>query len=371
VTEYSLPKEVVVIGRERAKQLFAWPINVQSPEHELPEQTVAWWLSESLRRDNISDTTLTIAHQGDDIAVSLVGRSAAKYARRIEQFLDVGDKAYAGILKLREAHVWQDEWRFLLPLGLPMVNYRSIQLLHFPPIAVLTAYADYLKVPTTVRWSEMLARNGASDTDIYQAIADIAPIAMPETNEFESIPLVYDVTFKAYIDALLEFWAGDENRPRPMVAFGGPVRNYISNHYLDGRDFPVLRYEKIKLANGIEVPTLAANHPSKFYLAITNDALKSSQDWEDREKIKAAVCLGMKITREDLIAAGWQVLMAEGDADGEATLSYCKELWGDKKKNREICQIVIEQGGWPPILRGNALAADMCDVDFDICKGMT
>lgn len=367
MTEYALPRAMVVVGRKRAKQLFSWPINVQS--NELPEQTVAWWLSESLRRDNISDTTISVAPQGDDIAVSLVGLNAAKYARRIKQFLDVGDKAYAGVLKLQEAHVWNDAWRFLLPLGLPLVNYRSIQLLHFPPIAVLTAYADYLKVPTTARWSELLARNGAWDTDIYQAIADIAPVAMPETNEFDTIPLVYDVTFKAYIDALLEFWVGDENRPRPMVAFGGPVRNYISNHYLDGRDFPVLRYEKIKLANGVEVPTLAANHPSKFYLAITQSILKTSQDLSDPQKIKAAVCQGIEITRQDLIAACWQVLMAEGDGDGEATLDYCKERWGNKKKNREICQIVVEQGGWPPILRGNALAADLSNVDFDICKG--
>ena len=71
MSEYALPKpEVIVIGRERAEQLFAYPINIQTPE--LLEQTVAWWLSESLRRDNISDITLTIGHQGDDIAVSLV-----------------------------------------------------------------------------------------------------------------------------------------------------------------------------------------------------------------------------------------------------------------------------------------------------------
>lgn len=369
MTEYVLPKEDVVIDRERAKRLFS-SINVQTPE--LPEQTVAWWLSESLRRDNILDTTLTVAPKGDDIAVSLVGLSATRYAGRIKQFLDLGEKAYAGVLKLKEAKVWHDdEWRFLLPLGLPLMNHRTVQLLHFPPIAVLTAYADYLKVPTTVRWSEMLARNGAKDTDAYQAIADIAPVAMPEKggDQIDSIPFVYDVTFKAYIDALIEFWAGDETCPRPMVAFGGPVRNYISNHYLDGRDFSVLRYERIKLDNGVEIPTLAANHPSKFYLAIVS-ILRSSRDLADPQKIKTAVCRGIEITRQDLIAACWQVLMAEGNADGEATLNYCKERWGDKKRNREICQIVVEQGGWPPIFRGNALAADLCSVDFDICEGI-
>jgi hypothetical protein len=371
VSEYALPKpEVIVIGRERAEQLFAYPINIQTPE--LLEQTVAWWLSESLRRDNISDITLTIGHQGDDIAVSLAGLSAARYAKRIKQFLDVGDKAYAGVRKLKEAGVWQKEWRFLLPLGLPILNHRSVQLLHFPPIAVLIAYADYLKVPTTVRWSEMLARNGARDTDIYQAIADIAPAAMPQKGggQFDSIPHIYDVTFKDYIDASLEFWAGDGTRTRHMVAFGGAVRNYVSDRYLGGRNFPVLGYEIIKLDSGVEIPTLAANHPSDFYVAITSDArfLKTSQDWDDPAKVKKAVCRGMEITRQDLIAACWQVLMAEGDADGEATLAYCKERWGDRR-NREICQIVIEQGGWPPIFRGNALAADLCSVDFDICEG--
>ena len=269
--------------------------------------------------------------------------------------------------------MWQKEWRFLLPLGLPILNHRSVQLLHFPPIAVLIAYADYLKVPTTVRWSEMLARNGARDTDIYQAIADIAPAAMPQKGggQFDSIPHIYDVTFKDYIDASLEFWAGDGTRTRHMVAFGGAVRNYVSDRYLGGRNFPVLGYEIIKLDSGVEIPTLAANHPSDFYVAITSDArfLKTSQDWDDPAKVKKAVCRGMEITRQDLIAACWQVLMAEGDADGEATLAYCKERWGDRR-NREICQIVIEQGGWPPIFRGNALAADLCSVDFDICEGI-
>jgi hypothetical protein len=370
VSEYALPKEVIVIDRERARQLFAYPINIQTPE--LLEQTVGWWLSESLRRDNISDITLTIAHHGDDIAVLLAGFSAEKYASRIRKFLEVGDKAYAGVLKLKEAGVWREnEWRFLLPLGLPIVNHRSIQLLHFPPIAVLTAYADYLKVPTTVRWGEMLARNGARDADIYQAIADIAPAAMPQLGGklMDSIPHIYDVTFKDYIDASLEFWAGDETHRRHMVAFGGAVRNYVSHRYLGGRDFPVLGYEIIKLDSGAEIPTLGANHPSDFYVKITNDPLKSSQDWDNPAKIKAAVCLGIEITREDLIAAGWQVLMAEGHADGEATLNYCKERWGGKRRNREICQIVVEQGGWPPIFRGNALAADFCNVDFDICEG--
>jgi phospholipase C len=363
VIQYALPgEEVVVIDRKRARQLFSWPINVQT--NELPEQTVAWWLSESLRRDNISDTTITVAPQGDDIAVSLIGLSAAKYAIRIRKFLELGDKAHAGVVKLKEAKKWHDEWRFLLPLGLPMVNYRSVQLLHFPPIAVLTAYADYLKVPTTVRWSEMLARNGASkDTDIYQAIADIAPVAMPEVggNQMDSIPHVYDVTFKDYIDALLEFWAGGETRARPMVAFGGTVRNYISNRYLGGKEFPVLGYKKIKLDSGAEIPTLAANHPSRFYLAVSS-MLKSPQDLDDPEKIKAALYSGMEITRQDLIAACWQVRMGAGDADGEAILESCKERW--KNEDREICQIVIEQGGWPPIFRGNALAADVCNRDL-------
>ena len=81
-----------------------------------------------------------------------------------------------GVDDLKKAKQWHDdEWRFLLPLGLPLANYKSVQLLHFPPIAVLTCFQDYLKVATTVRSAEMLELNGASGTDLYQA----SPISPP------------------------------------------------------------------------------------------------------------------------------------------------------------------------------------------------
>jgi hypothetical protein len=326
--------ERIVVDRERAIRLFGYPTNDQVTL----KQTILLWLSESLRRDGFTNTNVSVNDRGNDIEISFVGSGASIYAARLPKFLNIGEKAYSGVVKLKEAGQWHDsEWRFLLPLGLPMVNYKSVQLLHFPPIAVLTCFQDYLKVPTTKRWADLLVLNEAlADTDLYQAIADIAPIAAPESAgedlKEKNIPGLYTVMFKEYIDSLLEFWADSRNHP-PMVAFGEPARDYVKVRYLDsGVDFRVLDYQEIKLSDGTQIPVLGANHPSKFYFAIA-------------KKLQGAVKFGASVTRQDLIAACWQVKMADGNADGKATLTKCEDSWNHR--DQEICQTVVKHAREP------------------------
>jgi hypothetical protein len=356
----SIPKEQI--------ELFSPPINHDVPE--LPEQTVAWWLSEGLRREDFGEdfgnTRISVGQRNGVVEVKFTGPGSSAlaelYKNRLTEFFRIGKLAQCGVEKLRTMDKWKEEWRFLLPLGLPLATNKSVELLHFPPIAVLDAYQDYLRVPTTVRWSHLLEHNDAKDTDSYQAIVDIAPIAAPEAagREIAQIEGIYNVIFRPYIDALIKFWTvRPDSSVRPMVAFGGPARRYLKE-YLDNhpKGLGILEYSTIKLDDGTDVSVLGANHPSRFYFAVAKFLQM------DPNNMAKAVAIGIKVTRQDLIAARWQVLMSREETnskektDGKAILDECKAYWAER--DQEICKIVLGEGGKPPLFRFNAEAEQIC-----------
>ena len=69
----------VIIPRDRAARLFAYPTNDQVTL----KQTILLWLSESLRRDGFTTTKLSVNDRGSDIEISFVGPGASIYAARL------------------------------------------------------------------------------------------------------------------------------------------------------------------------------------------------------------------------------------------------------------------------------------------------
>ncbi|MET0530361.1 MAG: hypothetical protein ABW003_18840 [Microvirga sp.] len=167
----------------------------------------------------------------------------------------------------------------------------------------------------------------------FQAIVDIAPISAP-ARDGRKLEGIYD-DFRAYIDLLVEFWAIDAgtNKVKPMVAFGGPVRDYIEHRY--GSSLQVLDYAVLPLAGGKLLPTLGSNHPSRFYNAVNSFLEENPNDKE------GAVRLGMRIAHDDLIAACWQVEAAKDGVGGSPALAACRTRWQGRSK--DICDIVIQQ----------------------------
>ena len=75
-------------------------------------------------------------------------------------------------------------WLPCLPIGMAMANYRSVTLLHYPPIVAYRT-ANYLNNMTLQRWSRLLGCVGIDQTDLYKSILDVNPIAAPGSGESE------------------------------------------------------------------------------------------------------------------------------------------------------------------------------------------
>lgn len=332
-----VPVHAVDLGpRDDVAALYAFPNNCISVcfiNQTLPE-TIKVYLDATIRRDGWSGTSVTVSEQAGRVQANFSGPGAASYETALPQFLAVGAKGLDGARALNAKKGWQYTWRFFLPLGLAMTRHKTVELLHFPPDYGLERDQDYLSAHTTQRWAELLEQNGVAkaDTDSYQTIVDIAPIAAPASagKELEG---VY-ASFRDYIHGLLNLLVPvpGGNAGRPMVAFGGPVRAWIKTEF--GKDLKVLDLTTITLQSGVTVNTLAANHPSLIYNAVKVDDPTMPPD----KKLQTA----MAIMAQDVVAACWQARMGKTpQSDPAATLSTCKQVWGGR--DRDLCVLSQEQ----------------------------
>jgi hypothetical protein len=329
---------VLTLGtREEVTKLFSWP---NCKEHcavvrDLPE-TVQYYLEASAKRDGFTGTSFVITEHQNKILVTVSGPAAKIYKARIPKFLSAGAVGEAAAEALQKAGQWRKEWRFFLPLGLAFTNNPTVELLHFPPTSVLEATQDYLAAHTTKRWADLLVRNGAdkSQTDRYQAIIDIAPVAAPADGG-PNLSGVYD-DFTPYTKAMMAFWlpSSDPNLPRPMVVFGGPVRDWIEENF--GRKLAVSDTAMLDMPNVGTVPVIASNHPSMLYNAADQYRQPNGEPTDKGLRVLS------KVMHQDLVAACWQVRMGAAPAsDSKAIATSCINKWTGKPK--ELCKMVAGQ----------------------------
>jgi len=327
----AVPANALDLGaRDQVAALFAFPNNCISVcfiDQTLPE-TIKVYLDATMRRDGWSGTGVTVDEQAGRIVANFSGPGATAYDTALPAFLAVGGKGLDGARALNAKKAWQYNWRFFLPLGLAMMRHKTVELLHFPPDYGLERDQDYLSAHTTQRWAELLEANGVAkaETDSYQTIVDIAPIAAPASagKELEG---VY-ASFRDYIHGLLNLLVPVQgsNAGRPMVAFGGPVRAWIKTEF--GKDLKVLDLTALTLQSGVTVNTLAANHPSLIYNAVKVDDPSVPLD----KKLQTA----MAIMAQDVVAACWQAQMGKApQSDPAGTLTACKQVWSGR--DRDLC----------------------------------
>jgi len=210
----------------------------------------------------------------------------------------------------------------------------TVQLLHFPPDYVLTRTQDYLAAHTTMRWSDLLAMNGVNKeiTPRYQAIVDIAPIAAP-ANAGQSLAGTYDY-FTSYAMALLAFWLPSESgQNKPLVAFGGPVRDWIRREL--HADLKVSDVATVSVPSVGSVNIFAANHPSLLYNAANNLT-------PNKKPTMKAVATLSRIMEQDLVGACWQARMGSNTANSPVeTAKACKTTWANKPA--KMCKLVLKQ----------------------------
>lgn len=325
----------LILGNDEQElsQLFSYTQEEKSHGVSLTDY-IAHTFNQTLQRDMFFGSWADVWYDKGEIGLKISSPKddISSYSKIIPQFLDAARTALKIFNENKEAI--EEEVKktgmpldFLLPFGLTMVNTRSIQLLHFPPIETFT-YLDYLYSPTNRRWENLLGYNeyqGEKNT-LVERIVDCVPLAAPGGDSTGIAP--FNNTFIPYgcqmLKALLD---ASGNATQPIVAYGSPVRHWLEAAFPNQvKDLGVLSLCTLKLFdNDVSTPVLCANHPSE-YLYYTG---KPSSE----EKTK--------IMTQDLIAAGWQTAMCvDWSADPHEKLSNSKDFWGG---NPDKVQAIIEQ----------------------------
>lgn len=229
------------------------------------------------------------------------------------------------------------ELRFYLPFGLAMSAYKSVQMLHFPPIEALD-FTNYLYNPTCRRWELLLLHNGfdGRQNTLLERLLDLVPIAAPggDSKDIDN----YNLSFSLYVSTLLKtFLAANaaEKLTAPMVVGGAPAIDFIQERYSEGlpegpalKPMSLVELKIIPESDGESYKTtnlLCTNHPSTYLFELGNT---SDSNHEQR---------AMQIMREDLICAGWQAEMAENwAADPKEVFRNMKDRWKSDKKVKQI-----------------------------------
>ena len=228
-----------------------------------------------------------------------------------------------------------------------MANTKSVQLLHYPPTVTLD-YMDYLYSATNRRWESLLILNDypGAEHALCETITDLIPIAAPGGDSGQKVISKFTTDFVPYDQAMLAARIWDERMP--VVAYGGPVRDWISQTY----GLPMKKDEKGQSCSAIEVneivelpiiegkdkvKVLCANHPSE-YLYLTKTAPKSGRE---REEFLAN---RRKVMTQDLISAGWQARTSQDwDLPKDKALEESTRYWKEGEGAERLQDVIDSQ----------------------------
>lgn len=160
----------------------------------------------SLAQDQIQGTVAVTATEGlYTVTITTEQVPAAQaFAERLVEFLDGGHgglalygsdlcqlvggcwNPMAGYPVNTNASDGQSKWNPYLPLGMGILNHKSVLLMHYPPWVALQQ-VDYLHNMTLERWERLLGAVGLSpdQSSFYETVLDVNPIAAPGSGESE------------------------------------------------------------------------------------------------------------------------------------------------------------------------------------------
>jgi hypothetical protein len=326
--------------KQRVTDLYSFPNNCSTVCYRpwTLEQTAEHYLNTSLRRDGFTNTQASVYVDNGIYFAKLSGSVPTGFIQRYEQFLALGDTALTSARAFHGLGKWRYDWRFILPLGLPMLNNRTLEVMDFPPLTLLLETQDYLRSNTTNRWTTLLGENGVpmNEYDLYGAILDIVPVAAPagDGKKLEESG-IYDGSFDGYAIPLLALWTSGAtpSDSKPIMALGAPIRTWFKRNF--NLTLGVLDVKKVSLPDGRISPVMGTNHPSYFFYA----ANKYTNGPDKDEKNFA---LGMEVMKQDIVAACWQVEMGKAPSfDPVEMKEKCVSRWTGKDKS--LCVLVEMQ----------------------------
>lgn len=341
---------------DEVAKLFSYPNHhcpvIHSPHRQRLEDTVEHYLRQSLLRQTATTSTppqpasltppFRVFRRFGRIRLRLPRTpESQKQATALAQFLSLGQTAYNASQAVHADGKWEYNWRFLLPLGVPLPPPPGsvVQLLHFPPDYVLLRDQDHYSSRTIRRWQRILEWNTQNNTIApppQQIILDLVPIAAPATDG-PRLSSVYEY-YNDYRWELLRLYT--EQGRSPVVAFGAPVRRWIQEQQPPTsssrqRFWNVLDLVPLRIPTNTTTttPVLIANHPSYFYRALQN------MSPEKRRQVLV----------QDLIVGRWQVQMMSKQRgrrrrtttheQAQSELRAAKRYW---KERPELVQEILE-----------------------------
>ncbi|MGH8352336.1 MAG: phospholipase D-like domain-containing protein [Pseudomonas sp.] len=309
------------------------------------KETLEHYLNQNLKRDHIPLGSAVVAiKSGSTYETVIRGNSSVinNYQGALSSFYTSGNLAVTAEQSIRNNGGWNAaEWRLFLPHGLSIKNQRTVHLLHFPPDYSLTEQ-DYLNSSTSKRWEELLKLNAVPEDELtlYEAILDIAPVAAP-ASEGSSLDGTYSY-FEPYVLGMLSLLTkADTANAIPIVAYGGPVRGWLTDHY-NLQSFGVNSVAEIEVATGVNAAVIGANHPSYI--------------WYATETSRA---YAFDIMEQDLISACWQKTMGvTPQSNANTVMSSCTTTWGNNPVG--VC-IAMEVQAYS---RSQAQATSICEAEY-------
>ena len=331
---------------EQLSLLFSYSSTGQNSQLATLEASISHTFNQTMQRDGFYGSWAQVIKNNDLYVLKMYSphHDLSVYKRLIPAYLEAGKIAVSiyneNINEITKTGI--DKMRFLLPFGLSMAKTKSVQLLHFPPLETFF-YQDYLYSPTNRRWENLLGYNTLTETNYFEleTIVDCVPIAAGGDDSADIAP--YNEKFIPYVKKMLQSrLKATGNKTQPIVAYGGPVMDFLQKTFSDQID-PQIKDGKLEPLSLVQLKlfdsdaitrVLCANHPSK-YLYFTDDNKKA--DFKVKKEIMT----------QDLIAAGWQIKMAaHPNYSAKRVLQEMKDYWTNSSKVLKIMKQEDESYGY-------------------------
>jgi hypothetical protein len=333
---------------------------------ETLQQTVEHWINLSLLRDGLTAQGVACSTALGDMGqffLSLTGPEALQpqldlFLARLQQFHVIGWTAITQVMpKIKADGKWDPSpdpepppyrpWRPFLPHGMALINQRSLQFFHYPPIRLLEQTRDYLDDPVPTRWEELLIANGVPAEQqawLYETVVDATPIAAEDDQGSKPpgglIPIQYFPDYqKALTQLLLNTAANNADCTIPIVVYGAPPRKAFNS--LFGTNIGVNTVGVAQIIPGKKTPVLGANHPYVFYATAQGFNTVGSGKF-----LPPPACVdATSVMKKDLAVAFWQKKMADDPTqDPQAVINAATAFWNDPAQAALVCQLVQHQG---------------------------